>query len=198
MKYRLPAELGAGEIEATEEWSGCAGARATYRLTDGTELVMPLGLLLYPLNPPIPAEPEPGAYLIGETFCVRWWGDDSGGHWAMRNDLVVRGYGWFDWARLWESIGGPDVSIVPLVPKVDRGDVQLTYMGEPLPTVKLPWSHTDREGDRLGIRNFGTRVSVKATVDGVHAIVYLDTPESRLGAAAAILAGHKAIEEAGA
>jgi hypothetical protein len=71
-----------------------------------------------------PAEPEPGAWLIGEKLCVRPEVANVLCRWLNLDDCE-----WYLWEDLWRNVGGPDVPIVRLVP-------------EP-PAVELPWEWTD-------------------------------------------------------
>lgn len=54
--YRLPELLGGGEVEATENWGGCAGGRPEYRV-GGITVLMPPGMPLEQISPPVPVEP---------------------------------------------------------------------------------------------------------------------------------------------
>lgn len=131
--------------------------------------------------PVLPAEPEPGAYLIGDQYAIR----TSAG---PRNWRLLFTDWWYPWPYLWEKlVGGPDVTITRLVPETsDRA--------QELPEVTLPWVHEDPDGDRIEVSLRSTdstnvaRVRVASGWD-----VYLDTHESRLQAAAAILAVDRAI-----
>jgi hypothetical protein len=69
------------------------------------------------IPPPVPDEPEPGAYLIGDRLAVRFE-TEAGQLWHTANDDQ-------SWTQLWAEIGGPDATIRRLVP-------------EPEP-VALPW-----------------------------------------------------------
>jgi hypothetical protein len=69
-----------------------------------------------------PTEPPPGAYLIGDVLCVKWWptNSDDDKPWAYPNAAST-------WAELWERLGGPDVTVTPLVPR-DLPEVELPYI----------------------------------------------------------------------
>ena len=115
-RYKLPAVLGGGEIEATETWGGCAGGRPEYQIgagDNGFTLLAPRGTPLDAVPPPAPAEPEPGAYLVGGVICVHLPAGPIGCTWFIaEND--GRPYRWADWAETWDRLGAP---IVPLVPR---------------------------------------------------------------------------------
>lgn len=72
-RYKLPPPLQGLVVEATEEYSGCAGARPKYKIS-GTdiEIVMPVGFTLEPIRP---SEPPPGVYRIPDGYAIRWGGD---------------------------------------------------------------------------------------------------------------------------
>lgn len=99
-----------------------------------------------PVPPPLPPEPEPGAYLIGTVLAVRERADMSGNRW----------YWWLDdpgdfiadsWANCWEAFGGAGTSsIVRLVPAPEPVQPVLTAFGKPLPLVTLPWHLTSING----------------------------------------------------
>lgn len=128
-RYKLPdGVLGGGEIEATEFWSGCAGAQAEYELADGYKIVLPCGERLTPVKPPTPEEPEPGPYWVGDYYVVH----------AMTNRdkrWGIVGYpsiDWVDWPELLDFVG-PDVTITRLV-------------AERVETVTLPWEGKSQTG----------------------------------------------------
>lgn len=64
-RYRLPEALGGGEVEATEWWSGCAGANREYRIA-GTSISfsMPSHSPLEEVSPPLPPEPPVGSVVL--------------------------------------------------------------------------------------------------------------------------------------
>jgi hypothetical protein len=185
-RYRLPEQLGGGEVEYL--WASQIGYRQNWIVTvpgGGPQFdIHPNWLTeikLEEIKPELPAEPEPGAYLIGEDLGL----SKGYGEWRVPS-LETPGIYRFMWHTVWEKLGRPGVSIVPLVPKVD------------LPAVTLPWGHVDEDGDNVRIDHHGNDgVSLSVMQMNTSRAMYLDTPEARLGAAAAILAGHKAIEEAG-
>lgn len=153
-----------------------AGTLGTFRMGEPVLLVQRQWLTEVP--PPIPAEPEPGAYLIGDRLCVR-----SGNRLRAESWIIVSddGHDYTDWVGVWEWAGGPDVSIVPLVPKVDW------------PTALLPWV----DGPfAVRVREDGTNCSVQLDHTFRNAVMVM-TPRRARAMAAALLtaAGHKAIEE---
>jgi hypothetical protein len=121
-RYRLPAELGGGEVEYL--WpskSGTDGKFWVVRVGPGGPQFEIHANWLTEIAPPIPPEPEPGAYLIGETVCFH---DEAFGWWlGHRADKVWRGV-WQEWEDAWAAVGGPDVDIVPLVPAPTFADLE--------------------------------------------------------------------------
>lgn len=125
-RFKLPEVLGGGEFEAlTEFWTKVGPEGQDIRLRFSIPNVGLVDIpkhVLTEVPPPIPAEPEPGAYLIGEVLVtgyarrdeVRWLYADSIG--VLMTVL---------WAELWEKLGGPDVTIRRLEPAP--------------PTVEFPW-----------------------------------------------------------
>ncbi len=74
---------------------------------------------LVEVKPPIPPEPEPGAYMIGEVLCYVYEpGSSVLCVWPAHHS------GWVSWSDAWETHFGSDVSIRPMVA---------------LPEVELPW-----------------------------------------------------------
>lgn len=115
-KFRLPPELGSGEIEIAVNTRDDARPTHWSWNIDGHAVSLPLAILTE-IPPPIPPEPEPGAYLIGGVLCVRFedgWDDDGEAAQA--------------WEEAWQKHGGPDVDIVALVPK--PAAVELPWKGE--------------------------------------------------------------------
>jgi hypothetical protein len=89
---------------------------------------------LIQIPPPIPAEPPPGAYLIGDQLAVHF---KSGGPahptiWRIRSGRNV-----FTWDEVWSELG-PDVKVTPLVPR-------------DLPEVELPWRQSDANGNGITV-----------------------------------------------
>jgi hypothetical protein len=85
--------------------------------TEGPVILVPTAALT-PVDT-TPAEPEPGAWLIGDAPCWR----DLTQDWRT-NDSNIPG-DWYEWPRLWALVGGPGVTIRRLIP-------------EPAP-VSFPW-----------------------------------------------------------
>lgn len=113
-RYRLPDELGGGEITATERQNGYAGV-PEYLLPGGFTLFAPKGHPLTPVGLDM-AEPGPGvAVLVGWTdgeFVAYQPRDLPAGmvHWDA---TTGRSYTWDELCAL------PDVSITVLVPRDD-------------------------------------------------------------------------------
>jgi len=175
-RFKLPDVLGGGEIVATEVWGGCAGGRPEYHIgagDNGFTLLAPRGAPLESVPPPIPAEPEPGAYLIGDTLAVRFPDTD---------DFNLR-WRWSDvdtadsWGICWRSLGGPDVTITPLVAA--------------LPKVELPWRGSDRYGDPVNVEVNRDEVILEVEEYGEVKQAALP-PESAERVAAALLSAARA------
>lgn len=83
--------------------------------------------LLTEVKPALPAEPEPGAYLIGGGLAVRFPDDQDRLHrWCY--NVGDPGYQEaLDWQDAWHDLGGPDVTIVRLVP--EPAEVELPWEG---------------------------------------------------------------------
>ncbi|MES2211011.1 MAG: hypothetical protein V4515_12665 [Chloroflexota bacterium] len=109
--WKFPDALGGGEYESQAILNTPPGMVAfTF---SGSVVYIHKGLL----TEPIPAEPEPGAYLIGGVVCVRFPDDNHDPWWAVATPGV--GQVWHDWHDAVEALGGPDVTIVRLVPAVE-------------------------------------------------------------------------------
>jgi hypothetical protein len=182
-RYKLPSGWhidGVGLVDGETDSDGWLRVRrsggATVLFSPGVATEVP---------PPIPDEPEPGAYLIGGVLVVRV-SPRRGRCW-----LLVEGEVFHEetFAELWPRLGGPDISIVPLVPKVDP------------PAVTLPWSDEAR-----GIyvrRAVGCGCAGETDGDALVDVVIGDndrrlSTDEAVTLATAILtaAGHKAITEA--
>lgn len=127
---------------------------------------------LTPAPTPQPTEPPPGAYLIGETVCVRT-ADSMPYPW-----LIVHPEGYTspqqpsDWKGVWERLGGPDVTIQRLVPEPAK--------------VELPAKFRDPVGEWIEVHIDGSIL----VGDRAEAKVALDLPQAeKVRLAAAILAG---------
>ena len=119
MIYRLPDILGGAELEATEWWSGCAGANHEYRI-QGTSVTVSVPYGLTAVDPPLPPEPPVGTVVL----------DRDGRVWVS-----------LDLDR-WQSVVGGREFWVDLV--AARGPLTLLVpdpFGEP---VELPWWSDDR------------------------------------------------------
>jgi len=140
------------------------------------------------LPPPVPPEPEPGAYLIAGVPCIRMarGADDPSGYASHGRKWIlgtkVPRTGWFAWKEALEVLGaGPNVTITRLVPKSD-----------PLPDVELPWHGEEYQGDGLRVERYdATSVSV-AIMARATAWVTLDTA---LAMAAALITAARSTED---
>jgi hypothetical protein len=121
-RYKVTEEWGGGEAEDADfaSFTPSSEYRALTR-DNGRWFALIHEGALTEVPPPIPPEPEPGAYLIGDS-------------WALRTKaLLSERWIWHDgaylhsgtFADLWAHVDGPDVTITPLVPA--------------LPDVELPW-----------------------------------------------------------
>jgi len=176
-RYKLPDELGGRTVDAEETWGGCAGARPEYRIGDIT-LTMPPGT---PLKVMPPAEPPPGPYLLdggAVVICT------SPGDWWVPNGRGNPGVFRYMWPGFWEKFGGPDVTLVPLVPDPAAG-VQLPWAGESavLATRLGVCTHDPGEGGSLVQELYGSR----------DALLHPDTAEAK---GAALIAAARAARTA--
>lgn len=139
-RYRLPEALGGREVEllTDQEPTRNVGDYVWVRDPDLGVIQMPMSKLT-PVPPPIPEEPEPGAYEIGGRTAVRWKLDHSC-CWAY--DDVNGSYVTSAWGALWDEIGGPDVTIRRLVPE------------PPVERVTLPWSGESQYGAKITVERF--------------------------------------------
>lgn len=122
------------------------------------------------VKPPIPAEPEPGAYLIGDALWFRP-ADARGARWVGPDGIC------WEWEQAWRrSLTRPDVTITPLVPSV------------PVEPVQLPWEFADEDGDKVRV----DRARDVWTIDraGGRTIVVL-SPEARRSMIAALSAADR-------
>lgn len=176
-RYRLPAELGGGEIEAIPQGTimGSMGHRYQY-WGDGYELWFETALT--EVEPPIPDEPEPGAYDIGGVLCVRWAADKSPSRWAFGTGSSAAGVYHCDWPELWAELGAPRRSPPPI-----------RLVPDPAQDVELPW----RCGD-LYIERLDATSGLMVEVNFQDRWVRLDADEARQ-AAAALLAAAEATDD---
>lgn len=182
-RYKLPEALGGGELD-----SAMVDHDLAYFDLPGTNrrFMVPTDCLAE-VPPPIPPEPGPGAYLIGVGLAYRDLGvTTSRWHWQIR--AKGRSASNRHWAEVWEKLGGPDVTIVPLIPDPAHG-------------ITLPWDPSPLGPDNLD----ATRTSVYLAADGlIH-----DTNQVRRSSntvrlypadaeakAAALLAAARAVREA--
>jgi len=122
-RFRLPEQLGGGEVEYL--WASQVGYGQNWIVMvpgGGPQFDIHPNWLTEIAPPPLPAEPEPGAYLIGEVLCWRdeWHTNGLPGGPRWRTSAVGD---WHDWDDLWTLLGRgrDDVSIVPLVPRAEIG-----------------------------------------------------------------------------
>lgn len=114
-RYRLKAEAAEHEFEISDR----IPVAGMFVFSIGGHILSASRELFEEIVPPIPPEPEPGAYLIGDWVAVRF----GGSVWHSAEGSCY-------WPELYESIvdeSGPDVQIVRLVPE------------RPAPAVELPW-----------------------------------------------------------
>lgn len=126
--YRLPEMLGGGEVEATEQWGGCAGGRPEYQI-GGITVLMPPGLPMEQILPPLPPEPtEQGWYLatIGENQVPIERQTD--GWWLPSSRQFAS-----SWEQLHEDF--PGITLVRLVPASEP--VELPWQGASLYSTNL-------------------------------------------------------------
>lgn len=94
---------------------------------DGGAVMMPVPKVL--LQPVVPPEPEPGAYLLDGVMAVRFATDDSVKRWAVVTPGYVGGFSWFSWETLMQR--HPDPQIVPLVPAQSTVDASVVAVQQP-------------------------------------------------------------------
>jgi len=99
------------------------GYTAVIRGTEPGPVILVPTAALTPVDT-TPAEPEPGACIVGKTLCVRPEVANVRARWLNLDDCD-----WYDWPELWRDLGGPDVTIRRLI-------------AEPAPVepVQLPWT----------------------------------------------------------
>lgn len=87
-----------------------------------------------------PPEPEPGAWLIGETLCWRdsmhTDGSPDDDRWRVDHRTIG---GWWTWPTVWKHLGGPGITPRRLVPEVAAVDVDLPWQLSSGPTSQRPW-----------------------------------------------------------
>lgn len=171
-RYRIKPPL-AGEFEADAEglaryarWSDPATGRVEH---------LPLAIL-EEVEPPIPPEPEPGAYDIGGALALHIIGGANWASWIWTTaDLDQGGWTSGSFPELWAALGGPNVSIRRLVAS---------------PEVELPWEHQygsrsvtvdERDKDDPALT---VRVEVSDAADGCYVAIWLTDDRARSMAAA--------------
>lgn len=133
--------------------------------------IFPTGALTE-LPPPIPDEPEPGAYLIGSVMCVR-----PPANFDTEWFCFGKPRGWRPWADVWSNFAGPGVPIVRLVPE-----------SELLPdNISLPWKWRDKDGDEIWVDGSGVGV---AAGSAAACVWHNDLPAAELYAALLAAKGH--------
>jgi hypothetical protein len=144
-RYQLPLDLlGGGEIDAREEWGGCAGGRPEYHLPGGFTLLAPPGK---PLDEIVTVPPEPvNGSVVRITSLIRpklriiAERDDSA-------EGAVSDERWFTTEAgpaTWVDLVGPDGVVTYLVPDP---------FAEP---VTLPWDAETSYGAEVGVRALDT------------------------------------------
>lgn len=122
-RYKLPDVLGGHEVELKQR---------AYNPNDVSVFLLRLPTESYPIHlhmmvveevDTTPAEPEPGAWLIGGVLCVRWEGDDcEDADYPWCSPL----HSFTTFQAIWSRYGGSGITPRRLVP-----------MPEP---VELPWT----------------------------------------------------------
>lgn len=116
--YRLPDWLGGHAVQILNEEAG--SVRLTIDSPDSAGDCWLPKRWLVEVRPPIPYEPEPGPWLIGDVIAVHVLREDGGASWWVGADLDGdrSGYAWVAaWPETWRQIGGPGVTIRRLVPE---------------------------------------------------------------------------------
>ena len=186
-RYRLrPDVIATGEFAEYDGTDELLNGRPTGRIILGLgkagEYLVLNPARLIPVAPPTPAEPEPGAYRIRGVLAVRFPDQPSGtSDWVWS---LTAGHDTGSFEEMWYVLGDLVAAIVP----------ESSDRVQP-PTVDLPWTYTDEQGDRVEVGfAFAHRTPfISAREDGVKAAVYLDSHEARMGAVAAIQAADRAI-----
>lgn len=163
-------------IQPMDEIRGYTGV---VRPGNGPVILVPTAALT-PVNT-TPAEPEPGAWLIGETPA---WHDPHYG-WRLL-DVDKQDEDWFEWPYTLHLCGGRDVPIVRLVP-------------EPEP-VELPWDPDPLDFADLGKTRTSVRVAAGGSIEDENVVgrvgnVVRLTPETAEAKAGALLAAARAARE---
>lgn len=178
--YRLPEELGGAEFEAGEfHHPNTSIGRYQYR---GNGFALWMGSKLSEVPPPIPAEPEPGAYLLGGKVALRVDEDamDETSRWTWIEDSDDL-WTWEDWAKCWADLGGPGITPQRLVPET--------------PEVELPWTGVFGAA-RINVgRDEDGDVFVE-TVSGGRAMLPVLAPDEAEAMAAALISAARAVRRA--
>jgi hypothetical protein len=186
-RYRLPVLPAEADGEVLyDSQTGTEVPMLRFKVGDANVIIS--AELLTKVKPALPDEPEPGAYLRGGLTLIGVPVDPGPGPdeprcvwyvFTARRSVMNH----LDWYQAVDETGGPDVSIVPLVPKVPA-----------LPEVTLPWKH--KEGQAM-IKVFGPGGAwIEVIFPDGGGITFRPDPRE-MAAALLLAAGHKAIEEAG-
>jgi hypothetical protein len=111
-RFKLPDALGGAEctFHAEGYQPGCWIVELVDVMPGLRIEIEPEALTEVP--PPIPAQPEPGAYLVGGVICVHLPAGPIGCTWFIA-ETGGRPYRWADWEETWLLLGRPIVALVP-------------------------------------------------------------------------------------
>jgi len=177
-RYTIVDEWGGGQVEATEphrDWPTPPPGWVLVTRPGSGWVAFVAESALEELPPPIPEEPKPGAYLIGQAGIWERW--DS---WDRTPERGIEREHWrtigtevaYSWTEVWGEVG-PDVSIVPLIP-----DPAVGY-----DNAELPW-----EPGEIRVRLTSNGVIVAEEWGGLGEWQRIDSRAEVLKGAAALLA----------
>ena len=163
-RYLLPESLGRVEVEFVCE-AGHRGAWSVVVRGGGPQFDINPSWLTE-VDPPSPAEPEPGAYLVGDCIAMRFARYEGYNQWRWDSPNDRDGFDTGGWLDLWSDIGGADVTIRRLVPDP---------LAEP---VELPWEFRVGTNSETRVSSHGTHgVLDKNAAVGAYATTVRLSPE---------------------